>query len=96
MIGIGGWALYFCFEEVRCGLLEQCSSKRFVIEWWLININIKAYLRFLLTTCRAAFRILLKGGQNIAVSAYGGRGGGGAGGGGVGGKRYMLYITKNI
>ena len=84
MTGIGGGALYFCFEEVRCELLEQRSSKRFVIERWLININIKAYLRFLLTTCRAAFRILLKGGK-IAVTSYQG-----------GGKRYMLYITIYI
>ena len=58
MSGIGGGAFYlFCFEEVRCELLERCSSKRFVIEGWLININIKTYLRFLLTTCRVAFRI---------------------------------------
>ena len=33
---------------------------------------------------RAAFRILLKGGSKIAVSAY------------QGGKRYMLYITIYI
>ena len=62
MSGIGGGTFYFCFEEVRCELLGRCSSKRFVVEGWLININIKTYLRFLLTTCRVAFRILLKGG----------------------------------
>ena len=40
MNGIGGGASYlFCFEELRCELLEQCSSKRFVIEGWLISIS---------------------------------------------------------
>ena len=33
MSGIGGGAFYlFCFEELRCEFLEQCSSKRFVEE----------------------------------------------------------------
>ena len=48
MSGIGGGAFYlFCFEEVRCERLEQCSSKRFVEEGWVITTS-KGFIIFYL------------------------------------------------
>ena len=37
LTGIGGGVFYFCFEELRCDLLKQCSSKRFVEKGWYIQ-----------------------------------------------------------
>ena len=37
LTGIGGGSFYFCFEELRCDLLKQCSSKRFVQKGWYIQ-----------------------------------------------------------
>ena len=37
LTGIGGEAFYDCFEELRCDLFKQYSSKRFVEKGWYIQ-----------------------------------------------------------